>query len=67
MNLSPYFCAPVEDAESVEPSLVGSASSEHDQFIIDAIEMSGAVGTVCWHISSSFDIFPSHGVGIEGP
>jgi hypothetical protein len=67
MNLSPCFCAPVEDAESVEPSLVGSTSSEHDQFIIDSVEMSGAVGTVSRHISSSLDIVPGHGVGIEGP
>ena len=66
-NLDPLFGLPVEQADCVEPLLVGASSAEEDQSIVVLIVVHGAVGAQRWDVAGGLHFIPLHGDGVEAP
>ena len=66
-NFNPFLGLPVEDADGVEPLLVGPSPSEEDQLIVVLIVVHGAVGPMRGDVPGCGHLVPLHGDGVEGP
>ena len=63
----PFLGGPIQYIDTIVPFLIGAASSEHNDAIINLIVAHRAIGPLRGHVSSCRYFLPFHSDGIEGP
>ena len=66
-DLSPGFSLPVQNADRVEPLLVGPSPSKYNDSIVVRIVTEGAVGSVSWSLTKRVDFTPDFVDGVVSP